>query len=209
MEKSQSIHKWLEGKSMEDLDIVEAGNRLLFADSIKRLGPKGQLVEEQIRVRVPRQLEIVKARAEAKALAEKYKIDREKDEDLFSRIDDLCLLAQAIREFNEPHGQAYTAEQYLNSYDPTSLDDLRGRLTVYTDMANPCITELTPEAVVDAAVAIASKKNISPLADIDGQEHGSFIVSMATMLTGFLIQSSFKQSQENSTPEPSPAANSI
>lgn len=200
MEKSQSIHEWLKGKTIEDLDVVEQGNRLLFADSIKRLGPKGQLIEEQVRVRVPRMDDQVKARIEATQMANKYKIDREKDSDLFDEFETLCLLSVCLREKDTPHSQAYTFEQLYTGYDIPSLYDVWHRIQTYKKLIDPRLSEPDIQDVVVAAMGIARVKNLSPLAVIAGSDLDSVIISMASLLSSYLTQQPSVSSPEISTP---------
>lgn len=195
----QSIREWLDGKSIEDLDVVENGNRLLFSDSIKRIGPKGTLIEEPVRLQVPRQVETMKARIEAIALAAKYKIDREKETDLFDELNMVCELSYAVREAEAPYGQKYLPEQYLGAYDYVSLFDLYHRIKVYRNMIDPRLSEPKVEDVIDAACKIAEMRNVSPLAAIAGSDLDSSIITMARLLVNCMTQLSTQQSPETST----------
>lgn len=206
-EKKQSIHEWLEGKSLEDLDVVEQGNRLLFADSIKRFGPKGDLIEEQIRVKVPRLDDQVKARLEAIKVAGKYKIDREKDADLFEEFETLALVSICIREKEEPHSQAYTFEQLYTGYDIPSLYDVWNHVQHYKKLIDPRISDPDIQDVVVAAIGIAKKKNLTPLAAIAGSDLDSVIVSMASLLSNYLTQQPSVSSPETSTSDGSHPTN--
>ena len=198
-QQSQTVHEWLKGKTIEDLDVVENGSRLLFADSIKRRGPKGQLIEEAVRVQVPRLPDQVRARHEAKALADKSKVDREKDADLFEEFETLAILSLCIREKDEPHCQAYTAEQLWTNYDVPSLYDVWHRIQTYRGMIDPRLSEPDIQDVVVAAMGIARVKNLSPLAAIAGSDLDSFVIGMASLLTSYLMQQRSASSPETST----------
>lgn len=209
MEKKQStaaetkadIREWLQGKTVEDLEVVEQAGRLLFPEVLRRRTPKGY-EEEKVRLRVPRPLEITQARVEAIAMASKYKIDREKDSDLFEEYETICRLSKAIREYAEPHGQAYTAEQLLSGYDSVCLQDLWQRVDVYQKMIDPRITDVDADDVINAARGIAHTMSLSPLAAIAGSELDSCIITMACMLVNCLTQRLILQSPEILAPAP-------
>lgn len=197
-EQSQTVHEWLQGKTIEDLDVVENSNRLLFADTIKRKGPKGQLIEEQVRVRVPRMDDQVKARIEAVDMARKFKIDRDKDADLFEEFETIAMLSRCIREKDDPHGQAYTFDQLYTGYDANSLYDIWNRIQHYNKMTDPRLSDPDIQDVVVAAMGIAKKKNLSPLIGIAGSDLDSFVISMASLLATYLTQPPIASSPETS-----------
>jgi hypothetical protein len=211
---SKPVQEWLKGKKPEDIDLLEFGGRVFFPETIHRLkraakdGKGAQFEPVAVAVCVPRAPEKAFARRDAIKLAEKWKLDRDKDADLFDLIDKFALLAQAIRTPEEPHGQAFPLEWLVSAkegegFDERSLWALNERLQAYEDIIDPRVTEpMTEEEVMQAAIAINRVRNITPLVAMSGPALDSCVIGMASTLCKYRALLLSHSSGENSTPAP-------
>lgn len=215
---SETARDWLKGKTIEDLNVIEFGGRLLFPDKILKARKGGGFDEVPVMVRVPRMPETAKARAECVELCRKLKLDREKDADQFEELDLLCQLSYALRAKDEPHPQFMPVEELIGRLDPktgestgfdvASLHDVWGRSDVYRKLIDPRIVNPSVEDVLTAADAMARTRNISPLPAIAGADVDSFVITMAVLLTNFRTELLRLQSQTSSPQEHSPSPSS-
>lgn len=184
------VHEWLRGKTIEELAIVEHGGRALFPDKIQRVKADGSFESVDVYVRVPRHVEVMQARHEAREFFRKRKLDPKEDNDLFEQLDTFAVLARAIRDKAPPHDQFQTLEFLLSNepgkgFDTESLLDVWTRLEVYRKMIDPRVTVVSEDDALRAAYEIDRVQNISPLAGIAGHELDSCIFTMASLLVKY------------------------
>jgi hypothetical protein len=187
------LHEWLKGKTVEELAAIEHGGRTLFPDKIQRVKPDGSLEGVDVYVRVPRPVEVMQARKEARDFFKKQGLDASVDADLFEQLDTMSTLARALRSKDKPHDQFQPLEYLLSNdpgkgFDTESLLDVWTRLEVYRKMIDPRVTDVKEDDVIRAAYAVDRTQNLSPLAGIAGHELDSFIVTMASQLVRSLMQ---------------------
>jgi hypothetical protein len=187
------LHEWLEGKTVEDLALIEHGGRMLFPDKIRRVKADGKFEDVKVLVRVPRTVELMDARRDARKFCKDRNIDPKEDADLFEQLDQMAVLARALRDPNSPQDQFQPLEFLLSNepgkgFDTESLVDVWRRLEIYRKMIDPAVTKVSEDDVVRAAFAVARVQNLSPLVGIAGQELDSSIITMASMLASCLTQ---------------------
>lgn len=203
--------EWLVGKTADDLDLIEHGGRVYFHDVMHRIKRKakegkGAVFEPMpVVVCVPRAPERALARRDALELAREWKIDREKDADIFDTLDKFALVAHAVRTVEPPHGQ-FQPLRYLVStkegegFDERALWAIWERIKLYEEMVDPRITEpMSEEDVIAACFAIAKVRNLSPLVAIAGSELDNCVISMASLVTRYRMQELSSPSSETST----------
>jgi hypothetical protein len=198
------MHEWLKGKKVEDLAIIEHGGRVLFKDAVKRIRSDGSFEEIEIRVRVLRDIEKMKARKEAREIFAKQKLDPKEDADLFEQLDTMAQLARAMRSKDAPHDQFQPLEYLLSDkpgegFDSESLIDVWRHLEIYSKMVNPAVTVVTEDDVIRSARAVSEVQNLSPLVGIAGTELDSYVITMASLLVSSLTQLQSLRSQMNSS----------
>ena len=184
------VHEWLKGKTIEELAIVEHGGRALFPDRIQRVKADGTFEGVEVYVRVPRAVEVMQARQDAREFFRKRKLDPKEDNDLFEQLDTFAVLARAIRDKAPPHDQFQPLEFLLSNepgkgFDTESLLDVWTRLEVYRKMIDPRVTVVSEDDALRAAYEIDRCQNISPLAGIAGHELDSCIFTMASLLVKY------------------------
>lgn len=185
-DKLREALKLLDGKSWEELDVTEDQERLYIPEVIHKRGAGAEWKEVKIMLELPLKEDLIAARVEAKALAFKREIDREKDKDLFDDIENSCILAHAIRD-REPmpgakrYPQHTDVEDLLKTYHPKSLDALWGRMEVYSHMMDPRIQAPDEHTVFSLVAAINQVGNLLPLAGIAGHAQPSLLLSMAKL----------------------------
>lgn len=187
------LHEWLEGKTVEDLALIEHGGRMLFPDKIRRVTAAGKFEDVRVLVRVPRTVEIMDARRDARKFCKDKGLDPQEDADLFEQLDQMAVLARALRDPNSPQDQFQPLEFLLSNepgkgFDTESLVDVWRRLEIYRKMIDPAVTRVSEDDVVRAAYAIDKVQNLSPLVGIAGNELDSSIITMASMLSRCLTQ---------------------
>lgn len=193
---------WAELETVED----ETG-ALLFKDELKKRTPDGW-TQIPIRVRIPRPKHLLKARAEARGKFAELKLDPERDRDVFDELEQLCILALAIRTAEKPHAQFADVEELSQNYDDAALQDVLGRIAVYRQLVDPRDSKLTEDQMFEKIHAVAKRGHLGPLTDIAGPEQPSFIIFMAEQAMSSPKAAAWRQSLESSTPERSPVKTS-
>ena len=168
------------GATWEELELVrhESG-RLLFPDKLRRRDESGKVVETKVRVWVPTPEDSVEARTQARVwFKSKKDLDPDRDKGLFEEMEQVCLLARAIRTFDAPHGQLMQHGE-LAGYDEGGLKDIQERINAYKALIDPREPITTEDAFWRMLSEVARKGDILPLLDIVGHEQPSCIVRMA------------------------------
>lgn len=169
----------LGGKTWAELEVLEhEAGQLMFPALLRRRDAKGAIVETKVRVRSPSAHDKLEARTEAIAWALKAKIDRKEDKDLFDQLEQICLLAKAIRTAEAPHGQ-FAIPQDLARYDDGCLKDIQEQVNIFEAELDPRLSIMSEEQLWRTAVSVAREASLRPLADIAGREHPIFVVRMA------------------------------
>lgn len=191
----------LGGATWEELEVTthESG-RLLFPDVLRRRNAQGKIVETKVKVWAPNPNDHVQARVTARAWFKAQKeLDPDRDRKIFEDMEQVCLLARAIRTVEAPHGQ-YATHEELAGYDEASLQDVQERVNLYKSMLECRGDSLDDEGFWKLVLAIAKRKSLLPLADIVGHAQVSFTLRMASELSRSPTAQSFAQSSESSTP---------
>ncbi len=193
----------LGNRTWAELEVIDGeSGHVLFKDQIRQRTREGWKAIE-IRVRVTRPEDSLRARATARAWATELKLDPDRDQDMLAEIEQICLLALAIRTAKAPHPQLATHEELARDYDEGSLQDVLGRINVYKHLLDPRDAGLSEEDVFKRIVAVAKRGHLGPLTDIAGHEQPSFIVRMAALACDSPTLCSWLQSLESSMPAPS------
>lgn len=190
------------GASWEELELIthESG-RLLFPDKVRSRDAKGKVTETKVVVWVPVPTDTVAARAEARRWFKTMpELDADRDKNLFEEMEQLCLLARAIRTFDDPHPQWKTHVE-LASCDEGSLKDIQERINAYKALIDPREPVTTEDAFWRMLSEVVRKRNILPLLDIVGHEQPSCIVRMAQEALSSPTAPSWLRSVESSTSE--------
>lgn len=198
----------LGNRSWNDLELIEDDQgRLLFKDQI-RLRTKEGWKAVPVRVRVPRALDMAKARRDARQLMAEEKLDETRDKALFEELEQACVSAVCIRD-PATLGQLADARELLSQYDDASLIDVRSRINLYKELVDPReFAELTDTRVFELVMAIQRHGHLGPLVDIAGDAQPSFIMRMVGLAWTSPIVQSYAQSLVTSTPAESPPVTS-
>ena len=193
-----SVAKW------EDLEAVEFNDRLLFPDVLHIRQKDGTFKQKKVAFRVPRGKELRVARAMAREIAEREKIDPVADKQLFEDLDDTCIMLGAIRMPTEPHDplaiDVDDLEKQLVDRDVLKL--AWGKLEGFRRVVDPRPAAITREQVLAVVASISRKRDISPLHVFDGPAQTACVVFMASLLQRFLTSEPSKPSSESLTPAP-------
>ncbi len=167
------------GRTWEELEVLEhEDGQLMFPAVLRRRTPKGEVHETKVRVRAPAPDDHFKARLDARRWMKTLELDAVADKDLFTQLEQLCLLARAVRVFESPHPQFATGEQ-LAKYDETCLQDLQEQINAFKSELDPRDSVRTDEEFWRTTVAVAREAHIGPLADIAGRDQQPCVVRMA------------------------------
>jgi hypothetical protein len=194
----------LGGATWAELEVKQhEDGSLLFPSELRRRDTEGKLVVRKVRVRAPRPGDHLKVRVEAIAWFSRLKgLDRERDKDMFEQLEQLVLLARAIRSFEPPHEQFCAAEQ-LADWDEASLTDIQERINLFKLALEPDDGELSDEQFWPTVLAVGRSADIGPLVDIAGRGLLSFILRTAKEASLSPNAKPWLRSSETSTPEPS------
>lgn len=201
----------LGGKTWEELGVLEhAAGQLMFPGKLRRRNKMGAAAEVPVRIRVPSPSDHFAARAEARAWMAKpeLKLDPVANKDIFEQMEQLCLLAKAIRTDTPPHPQFEAAEDLAAKYDEGCLADIQEQVNAFKERLDPRPPLATEEDVWRTIVAVAKAANIDPLVDTAGRDQESCIVRMALEACRSPTGQRWLQSFGISIPAPSPAPSS-
>lgn len=206
MRKDSEPIEALGGRTWEELEVLEHDDgALMFKDQIRTKGAKGWKVVE-VRVRVLRPMELLRARADAKALAGELDIAR--DDLYFDEIEELCQLAYAIRTAEAPHPQFADAKELATRYDESSLKDVAGRLAHYKGLLDPRDEVKTEEEAWELVQRCYRARNLGPLVDTPGHVQRSLLLFMVDQAFHSHRAPWAAPSSETSTPAGSPPTSS-
>ncbi len=193
----------LGNRTWAELEVIEGETgHILFKDQIRQRSPDGWRAVD-VRVRVTRPEDSLRARALARAWFAEMKLDPDRDLDTFQEMEQLCLLALALRTAKPPHAQLATHDELARGFDEGSLQDVLGRINVYKTLLDPRDSALTEDQIFAKIVAVAKRGHLGPLTDIAGHEQPSFLLRMAEEALRSPRVRSGLQSLETSTPAPS------
>jgi len=208
MKKDEPI-KELGNRTWEELEVVTHNDgHLLFRDQIRRRSPSGSLESVDVRVRIPRKLQLIESRVTCRAWAKQLGLDEDRDKDQFDELEQLCILEHSIRCDSKPYAQFCTKEELATQYDEASLLDLLGRIQALRTIIDPRQQEMTADEVWRITHKVAMRGHLGPLTDIAGHEQPSCIVFMANQALRSPMGVAWLQSHGISTPERSPTASS-
>lgn len=192
----------LGGRTWEELEIVDHGDgHLLFKDAIRRKTKDGSVQMEPIRVSILRVPEIARARADCRRWFAELRLDEDRDKDIFDELEQVCMLAMAVRTAEPPYAQLATAEELARDYDEVSLQDVIGRIQVLRQQLDVRESHLTEDELWQKVFAVAQRGHLFPLTDIAGPEQPSCIVFMAEQAMNSPRGQSWLQSVGSSTAE--------
>lgn len=163
--------------------VIEFDDYLLFPDKLIRRRADGTWEEKGVMLRVPRENDLRKARVLARSLAASEKIDEATDRDMFVNLENLCVLAYAIRN-NTPPFEPWQPEPLLleRQHDKVCLQGLWNKLDQLNEVLNPAPNQLSSGEIVALIAAIARSRNLGPLVVYGPGAQSSFVVSMADLL---------------------------
>jgi hypothetical protein len=192
----------LGGRTWAELELVEDDeHRILFRDQI-RVRTRDGWKAVPIRVRVIRPMEQLRARRDARAAFKEMGLDEARDVDLFGEVEQLAILALAIRTAEPPHAQFADLKELSKDYDEASLRDVLARLSRYRELVDPRPPgELTDAQVWTAILAIRRVGHLGPLADIASTGLNDLLLRMAEEASRSPRVQSFAMQLASSTPE--------
>jgi hypothetical protein len=195
-------------RSWAELEVLpHDSGRLTVPCELRRRGADGKVAATKVRIWAPAPDDHFQARVEAKAWLKKLKLELPADKDVFEHIEQLCLLARAIRTFEAPFGQFVTAEE-LAQYDEGSLQDVQERVNRFKEELDPRESITTEEQFWKTVVQIAKLESAGPLADIVGHEQPNCVARMALEACSSPRAQPWLQSFGILIPEPSPSPSS-
>lgn len=193
----------LGGATWAELEVKQhEDGSLLFPSELRRRDTTGKLVVRKVRVRAPRPGDHLNVRVEAVAWFARLKLDRDRDKDIFEQLEQLVLLARAIRSFEPPHEQFCAADQ-LADWDEASLKDIQERINLFKLALEPEDGELEDEQFWRTTLAVGRSADIGPLVGIAGRGLLSFVLRTAKEALLSPNAKPWLRLSETSTPEPS------
>ena len=177
----------------DDVEVLEHADYLLFPSKIYKRRTDGKFDEIPVRIRVPREHEMRKARKQAREIMEKDGLDwKDADADLFTNIETWCTLSMAVRADTEPFEPHDPDPRSLEKrYDKNSLMAVWAQLNAFSRLINPQPDEISAPEVLGMIVAIARDGHTGPLAVYDSPAQSSFIVTMAKLCAISVASKSF------------------
>lgn len=189
----EHIQEALKGKQWgEDAGVLEHAEYLLFPAEVLKRKVGGEFDRIPVRLRVPREHEMRKARVDARSIMETDGLDPMQNRDLFLNVETFCILAQSIRNNTPPHEPWEPDPRQLERrYDKASLMAIWAKLDALAKIVDPRPDELSAPELVGLIAAVAREGNTGPLAVYGSHAQASFIVTMAKLCAISLDSASF------------------
>jgi len=205
------VMQQLVAKKWEELVVEEqeVANFLLFKDALRSRKRDGTWEVKPVNYHPLRNHEKRAARKTARDLASKSGIDPDKDPDVFSDLDNVCILQLALRNITAPFEPlCSTPEELERMFDRETLAQAFGILNDYSSLLDPQLEHMNREQFMVSVAAVAEGRSIRPLRAFGGECQTNFVITMATLLNDLLTSKSLSESSEQLMPEPSPSNSS-
>lgn len=166
-----------------DAGVIEHADTLLFPDELVRRLPSGKWERKKVYLRVPRESDKRKARADARDLCRSQRIDEVKDKDLFANLEAVCTLTYVIRNDTPPY-EPWEPDPLLleKKYDHACLQAMWAKADRLHEVMNPAPNQLSNVEIVALIAAIAKSRHLGPLVAYGPGAQTSFVVSMVDLL---------------------------
>lgn len=192
----------LSTKKWSELEAIEHQDRLLFPEHLNRRRANGTFEQVPIMLRIPRDPEMRDARKRCKIIAARTDIDPKADVDLYSQLDNVCVLWHAVRNTSAPYEPLYgDPEEFERTYDRATMAQLWGKLEGYRRANDPRPSALSRDQLFALIASIAEGKKITPLLAFDSASQAAFIIFMASLLAILTTRRSSSEPSAPSTPE--------
>lgn len=192
-------HQLLE-QSWTDLEAMEFAGYLLFPAELYRRRKSGDFERVKIALRVPRQHELRGARVRARQLAAEQGLDLDRDADMVSDLENVCILSVAIRNATEPH-EPYEPDpaRLERVWDKASLAQLWQKLDALYQVIDPAPSSMSEGELLVLLAKIAKERHLGPLAAYAPDARTFFIVTTAERLLILLGEKLLPAQSEPST----------
>lgn len=148
--------------------------------TIKRRNAKGGTDGHPVMLRNITNLQKYQARTEARAYAQKLKLDLDRDAALVDELENFAILSYAVREPKPPFDRHVPGLDHLvQLYEAQSLYELWGRFNTWVEMLDPRFGSMDPEQLWQVIARVAKERNPAPLASMPGHVQYTCIVLMA------------------------------
>lgn len=186
-----------------DLAAVEHCGRLHFPEKVVRRKANGETEEIDVTICLPRPDELRWARVNARKAALEAGLDLDRDQDLVDDMENVHILARAIRNTSEPFEPWVPNPAELErDYDKRSLSQMWAKMNALVNIVDPRQTEMSKEELLAVIAAIAKTREIYPLHALGQHSQSHCIVTMAELCVTFLASTSSSEPSDSSMQEP-------
>ena len=180
--------------------VLEYADYLLFPDELIRRKADGSWDRIPVMLRIPREADMRAGRRDARAWAKRESIDEKEDRDLFVNLENMCILAGAIRNNTPPHEAWEPDPQILDKrYDKVCIKRMWNRLDHLLLIIDPEPHELSGAEIIALTAAIHRSRSLGPLVAYAQVAQTSCVVGMADLLMSFLESKYSSESIARST----------
>lgn len=197
---SNDLAKWWAGRSLDDFEVMESSGGELpkFKVAITRIDySRRQLVDFPVWLRLASGMDKIEARALLlETLSKRSNDDIRTEEaaikmagaDTFEHLEKVWLLSRCLFRDDDP-GAPYMLPELLDKCHPAgAISQVYDKMLWLEEQTNPQLTAKEVEALDkdtmhQVAVAIAERRNLSPLAAIAMPALSAFIISLASLVT--------------------------
>jgi len=203
----QHVADQLLKQSWSDAEAMEFAGYLLFPAEIYRRKKDGSFERVQVALRVPRMHELRQARTQARAIARSQGLDPEADKDLLGDLENVCILAMALRSGTPPHEPYEPDPLALESkWEKASLVQLWNKLEALYQVIDPAPSSISENEMFVLLAKLAKERNLGPLAAYAPDARTFFIVTTAERLLILLAPKLLSEPSERSTQASSPSS---
>jgi len=169
------------------LAALEHAEYLLFPSELFKRRRDGTFDRLPIMLRVPRVHEVRKARVLARAMAAEDGLDLDRDSDLVSDLETICLLSVAVRNITAPHEPMEPDPRRLEkTWDKASLVQAWTKLDSLYQVIDPAPASMTDEEMLVVLSKLVQERNLGPLAVYAPDARTSCIITMADRFLSLL-----------------------
>ncbi len=185
--------------------------RRFFPEALRYRNAAGKIVEERVLLVIPLEDDLADATREAVAhVAAKYPKEVVKTpahareligEVRFELLDIFALVSLCVRNVAPPHIRAYKLHTLLRTFDPSTLNDVFGRIDMLRRLWDVRVSQINENQFWGLCAELARVRNASPFVALDPGLHGPSISRLAVELHAYRTCSSCSGCKMHSSPE--------
>lgn len=184
--------------------------RVFFPEALRYRNAAGKIIEEPVLYVTPREPDFQTATDEAVAYVAMRRGRKDIDtpekaraawgEVRFESLENAAIVALCVRNRQPPHIRAYKLHTLIDTFEPTTINDVFNRLGFLRKLWDVRVHQLTEAQFWGFCAEVARVQNVGPLVVLDDGLHAAFVERLASELHSYRTCKSCSGCREHSTP---------